>query len=127
MPEMTDLQRQTLRTVCDTIVPSIPRVEDPEGFFARRASDVGADDALAMTLEAMPPEQAAGMAALLDALAEQGFNEMSQLSREQVFTNISLASMEAAGGIAALIGLTLLFAYANVDPTTGKNPAWATL
>ncbi len=125
MPEMTDLQRHTLRTVCDTVVPSIPRTDDPDGFFARRATDVGADQALASTLDVMPPEQAEGMLALLDALAEQGFNEMSQLSREQVFTNISLASLEAAGGIAALIGLTLLFTYGNVDPATGKNPAWA--
>ena len=34
--------------------------------------------------------------------------------------------MEAAGGIAALVGLTLLFTYANVDPETAQNPAWAT-
>ena len=104
MPELTDLQLQTLRTVCDTVVPSIPRAEDPDGFFARRATDVGADQALLMTLDGLPPEQAEGMLQLLDALAAQGFNGMSQLSREQLFTNVSLASTEAAGGIAALVG-----------------------
>ncbi len=126
MPELTDLQQRTLRAVCDTVVPSIPRAQDPDGFFARRATDVGADEALLLALDALPPEQAAGMAQLLDALAAQGFNDASQLSREQLFTNVSLASMEAAGGIAALVGLTLLFTYANVDPQTGRNPAWAT-
>ena len=126
MPELTDLQQRTLRAVCDTVVPSIPRAEDPDGFFARRATDVGADEALLLALDALPPEQAAGMLQLLDALAAQGFNDASQLSREQLFTNVSLASTEAAGGIAALVGLTLLFTYANVDPQTGKNPAWAT-
>ena len=126
MPELTDLQLQTLRTVCDTVVPSIPRAEDPDGFFARRATDMGADQALLMTLDALPPEQAEGMLQLLDALAAQGFGGMSQLSREQLFTNVSLASTEAAGGIAALVGLTLLFTYGNVDPATGRNPAWTT-
>ena len=126
MPELTDLQRQTLRAVCDTVVPSIPRAEDRDGFFARRATDVGADQALLATLDSLPPEQAAGMCQLLDALADQGFNGASQLSREQIFTNVSLASIEAAGGIAVLVGLTLLFTYGNVDPQSGKNPAWAT-
>jgi choline dehydrogenase-like flavoprotein len=126
MPELTDLQRQTLRAVCDTVVPSISRAEDPDGFFARRATDVGADQALLLALDALPPEQAEGMCQLLDALAAQGFNGASQLSREQLFTNVSLASTEAAGGIAALVGLTLLFTYGNVDPQSGKNPAWAT-
>ena len=126
MPELTDLQQRTLRAVCDTVVPSIPRAHDPDGFFARRATDVGADQALLLALDALPPEQAAGMLQLLDALAAQGFNDASQLSREQLFTNISLASTEAAFGIAALVGLTLLFTYGNVDPKTGKNPAWAT-
>ncbi len=126
MPELTDLQQRTLRAVCDTVVPSIPRADDPDGFFARRATDVGADEALLLALDALPPEQAAGMLQLLDALAAQGFNDASQLSREQLFTNVSLASSEAAFGIAALVGLTLLFTYGSVDPKTGKNPAWAT-
>ena len=126
MAELTDLQRQTLRAVCDTVVPSIERADDPDGFFARRATDVGADQALELTLDTLPPEQADGMCQLLDALAAQGFNGASQLSREQLFTNVSLASMEAAAGIAVLVGLTLLFTYGNVDPATGKNPAWAT-
>ena len=126
MAELTDLQRQTLRAVCDTVVPSIAREDDPDGFFARRATDVGADQALAVTLDQLPPDQAEGMGQLLDALAAQGFNGASQLSREQLFTNVSLASTEAAAGIAALVGLTLLFTYGNVDPATGTNPAWPT-
>ncbi len=75
MPELTDLQHRTLRAVCDTVVPSIARAEDPDGFFARRATDVGADEALLLALDALPPEQAAGMLQLLDALAAQGFND----------------------------------------------------
>ena len=111
-----------LRAVCDTVVPALPRADDPTGFWGRRATDVGADQALVQALDAMAPEQRAGMAQLLDALAAQGFAGLSQLSREQVFTNVSLASRDAAVGIGALIGLTLFFAY-SIPP----NPAWAVL
>ena len=125
MPEMTDLQRATLRAVCDTVVPAIERADDPDGFWARRATDVGTDEALVGILDTMPPDQAAGLLQLLDALAEQGFGDMSQLSREQVFANISLASREAAGGIGALVGLTLFLTYGLVDEL-GQNPAFKT-
>jgi choline dehydrogenase-like flavoprotein len=118
----TAQQITTLRAVCDTVVPALPRADDPTGFWGRRASDVGADQALVQALDAMAPEQRAGMAQLLDALAAQGFASLSQLSREQVFTNVSLASRDAAVGIGALIGLTLFFTY-SIPP----NPAWAIL
>lgn len=115
MPEMTDLQRATLRAVCDTVVPAIERAGDPDGFWASRATDFCADEALVGILDTLPPDQAAGLLQLLDALAEQGFEGMSQLSREQVLTNVSLASREAAGGIAALVSLTLFLTYGLVD------------
>jgi choline dehydrogenase-like flavoprotein len=112
----------TLRAVCDTVVPAIARDDDPTGFWARRATDVRADRAVLQALEMLPPEQQAGMAQLLDALAAQGFAHLSQLSREQVFTNLSLASRDAAAGLGALIGLTLFFTY-SLPP----NPAWEVL
>jgi choline dehydrogenase-like flavoprotein len=123
---LTDAQLATLRIVCDTVVPSIDRPDDPDGFWARRATDVGADQALLMTMEAMPPEQQAGLAQLLDALALQGFDEVSQLSREQILTNVSLASADGAAGVGALVALTLFFTYGLPDPATGRNPNWAT-
>ena len=33
--ELSGAQRQTLRAICDTVVPSIPREPDPDGFWAR--------------------------------------------------------------------------------------------
>src|SRR5690349_19634761 len=127
MSQLTEAQRTTLRVVCDTVVPTIPAVDDPDGFWSRAATDVGADQMLEQALVAMPPEQAGGLAQLLDALEQQGFSGMSQLSREQVFTNLSLASMDAAVGVSVLIGLTLMFTYAGVDPASGRNPFWTTL
>ncbi len=120
----SELQQATLRALCDTVVPSIERAEDPDGFWARSATEVGADQALAMAIEQMPPEQAAGVGQLLDALSQQGFAGMSQLSREQVLTNVSLASREAAVGIGGLAALILFFAYGAPDPATGRNPFW---
>src|SRR5258708_39985789 len=38
---LTELQLATLRAVCDTIVPSIRVPDDPTGFWARSASDMG--------------------------------------------------------------------------------------
>ncbi|HEU4976111.1 MAG TPA: GMC family oxidoreductase [Baekduia sp.] len=118
----TDRQLATLRAVCDTVVPAMPRDDDPHGFWARKASDVGADQALQQALEAMPEDQGAGMAQLLDALEMQGFERLSQLSREQVLTNLSLASRDAAVGVGALVALTTFFTY-GLPP----NPAWPVL
>ena len=127
MIDLTEAQLVTLRVVCNTVVPAIERAPDEDGFWARTATDVGADQALVMALATMPEDQAAGLAELLDVLAAQGFDGMSQLSREQTFTNLALSSVEAAAGVGALIALTLMFSYANVDPATGQNPFWKTL
>lgn len=126
LQELTDLQRETLRAIVDTAVPSIQREDDPDGFWARSGTDVGAHEALLMTLDTLPEADRAGMLQLLDALAEQDFLTSSQLSREQILTNISLASRDAAGGVAALTALSLFFAYGLVDER-GQNPNFKTL
>jgi choline dehydrogenase-like flavoprotein len=118
----TDRQVATLRAVCDTVVPALERADDPHGFWARRATETGADEAVLQAIDLMPPEQQAGLAELLDVLEMQGFAQLSQLSREQVFTNMSLASRDAAMGVGALVGLTLFFAY-SIPP----NGAWPML
>lgn len=124
MSDLSEVQQAMLRAVCDTVVPAIERSEDPDGFWARRGTDVGADQALALAIATLPPDQSQGMLQLLDVLAAQGFLDSSQLSREQLFTNLSLASQEAAGGIAVLIALSQMFAYAAPDPASGRNPFW---
>src|SRR3954469_19690183 len=123
---LTEDQRATLRAVADTVVPSIDRTPDPHGFWARKATDIGVDQAFEQMLEAMPPENQAGIGQLLDGLAEQHFAEASQLSREQLLRNIALLGPDAAVGVGALIGLTLFLFYGMpVDPQTGQNPNWA--
>src|SRR5918911_5197573 len=105
---LTETQRATLRLFCDTIVPRIDREPDPDGFWARTASDIGVEQGVEQLIETLDAELQAGLAQLLDALASQGLERMpSQLSREQILKNMSLASPEAAGGIQALAGMTL--------------------
>jgi len=49
------------------------------------------------------------------------FGELSQLSREQVLTNVSLASADAAVGVASLVAGTLLFSYGLPQASSGRN------
>lgn len=123
---LTQAQHEVLRALCDTVVPPVERADDPHGFWARRATDIGADGAVMVALAAMPPDQRAGLGGLLDILSAQGFLAVSQESREQLLQNLSLASAEAAVGISALVRLTLFFTYGLPD-STGRNPNWTTL
>src|SRR5437764_10056838 len=113
-----------LRAVCDTVVPAIEHVPDPHGHWARSASSYGVPESLAEMLATLPPDQQEGMGQLLDALDAQGFGSASQASREQLLRNLSLASPDAAAGIGAVAGLTLLVHYGAPDPGTGRNPSW---
>jgi choline dehydrogenase-like flavoprotein len=124
--ELSDAHRETLRAICDTVVPSIEHDPDPDGFWSRPASAVGTDGVLADLIATLPPEQLEGTIQLLDALREQGFGAASQLSREQILRNISLLGSEAAAGVGALVSASLFLAYSIPDPATGQNPFWAT-
>ncbi|HEY3187615.1 MAG TPA: GMC family oxidoreductase N-terminal domain-containing protein, partial [Solirubrobacteraceae bacterium] len=125
MSELTDAQRQVLTAVCDTVVPAIAREPDPDGFFARRASDVGVPQVLETTLAEMPDDQRGGFLQLLDAVEEQGLVRSSQRSREQILRNVALMGQDAAAGVGALTSLTLYFHYGLPDEH-GHNPSWAT-
>ncbi|HUA12636.1 MAG TPA: GMC family oxidoreductase [Solirubrobacteraceae bacterium] len=120
---LSEAQRATLTAVCDTVVPSIDAPHDADGFFARRSSDTGAPVAVAEAIEALPAEQQAGMALLLDALAEQGYAAASQPSREQLLRNVAMSGPDGAIGTQALTGLALFFTY-GLPGADGTNPNW---
>src|SRR4051794_8561116 len=124
---LTEAQRNTLRAFCDTIVPSIERPDDPDGFWGRKASDLAIDQGVEQILATLPPELQAGLAQLLDALHQQSIGALSQLSREQILANVTMADVGAAQGVAALTGMTLFLYYGAPDPQTGQNPNWKTL
>jgi choline dehydrogenase-like flavoprotein len=122
---MNETQRQVLRAIADTVVPSIDRADDPHGFWARRGSEVGADEAVAEAIAQMPDLQREGLGQLADGLARMGFLSASQRSREQLLRNLAGLGPEATAGAQALVGLSLFFAYSLPDPTTGVSPFWA--
>ena len=124
---LNDAQRAILTAVCDTVVPSIERERDPDGFWARKASDLRVDAGAAQLIEEIPdPELRDGLVELLMALGAQGITRASQPSREQILRNAALSDPRAAAGVAALIGMTLFLHYGAPDPETGKNPTWKT-
>jgi choline dehydrogenase-like flavoprotein len=126
MSELTDAQRETLRAICDTVVPRFDRESDPHGLWARTATDLGVDQGIEQLLAEMPEEQQAGMAELLDGLGEAGITRVSQRSREQILKNVAMVGPEAAAGVTGLIGMTLFLHYGAPDPETGMNPNWET-
>jgi choline dehydrogenase-like flavoprotein len=123
---LSEVRRDALRAFCDTIVPSIQRADDPDGFWARTATDLAVDQGVEQIITTLPPELQEGLGQLLDALAEQSFAALSQLSREQILMNVSMANADAAQGVAALVGMTLFLYYGAPDPQTGQNPNWKT-
>jgi choline dehydrogenase-like flavoprotein len=125
---LNDERRAVLRAVCDTVYPCIERDDDPDGFFARSASDMGLPEAVEDLIEQIPDETIrGGLEQLIDVLGQQGFLRMpSQDSREQLLRNLALASPDAAAGVSALAGMTLFLAYGAPDPETGLNQNWKT-
>jgi len=122
--EFTTLQRETLTAIVDTYVASVAREDDPDGFYAAKGSDVGADAATEQYLLTRLPEvQLVGMLQLIDRLALFEFNDQPQAAREEILANVAAISPEAAGAVAALNQLSVLFAYSLPGPD-GHNPLW---
>jgi choline dehydrogenase-like flavoprotein len=125
--QLNEGQRATLKAFCDTIVPRIERPDDATGFWSRTASDLRVDEGVEqLLLTAVTDETVqAGLVSLIDALSDQRLaSAPSQLSREQLLLNMSLASSDAAAGIGALTGMTLFLTYGAADPAALRNPNW---
>ena len=59
-------ERQTLRTLCDTLVPRVSGVADPDGFYGRAATDIQVDDDIVNIVgNYLAPEQQADFHRLL--------------------------------------------------------------
>jgi hypothetical protein len=126
MMELTETRRGVLAAVCDTVVPAIARVPDPDGFFARRASDLWVPQVIEYLLPEMPEEQRTSVLALLDTLAGQDFLGSSPRSRERIVREVTCQGADVSGTIDALRALTLFLFYGLGDER-GQNPNWTTL
>jgi choline dehydrogenase-like flavoprotein len=123
---LSELQQATLRRLVDTFAPEVAVDDDPTGFWARKASDLGVDVAIAQQLSsgAVPEDQLEGMRQLLDGLRAQGFDEAPQEVREAILHGFMDADPGALAGLSGLRALTFLLFYAIPDPATGRNPNW---
>ena len=98
---LDDTRRTALRAFCDTIVPQHrARADDPDGFWARKASDLGIDPVAEELISAIPDRGIRGglLRAARRARRAGPRAPPSQLSREQILRNIRLASPQAAAG-----------------------------
>lgn len=123
---LSEVQRAALAAVCDTFAAPVRRDEDPTGFWARSASDMGIPAIIEERLAGglVPEEQLAGLRELLDALAANGIAQAPLEGREAIVGGFMDSGPEALAGLSGLKGLTHLLFYALPDPATGRNPNW---
>jgi choline dehydrogenase-like flavoprotein len=125
---LDDRRRAVLAALADTFAPPArpPAAErdDPHGFWARRASDVGVGPLLADRLEELlTPDELAELGKLLDLLRVTGFARLPPGGRERVLAVLSATNADARAGIEGMRALTLQLFYGAVD-TSGRNPNW---
>lgn len=128
---LSEIQQDVLTRLCDTFVPAVARDDDPTGFWARPASDLGIPGLIADQLAAAGDETMLdGVRALLDGLHAQGFAELDSAGREAMLLAMADADVEARGGLGALRGLTTMLFYGlpvPADDGTVANPNWAAI
>ena len=128
-----DAQRATLSALCDTFIPALEVPagdEGARGFWARAASHGAVAEALEVALiqAEVTEEQAIGLRALLDGLAEAGMSKTTPLElREQIVHGFSDQSPDALAGLTTIRGIAGSIFYALPDLGTGQNPTWETI
>jgi choline dehydrogenase-like flavoprotein len=123
---LDETQRRTLEAVCDTYVPSVAvDARDPveRTFFERSSSDLGVPASIEDMLREMTPEEVAGVAQLLDALAGDDFAAQDLEARTTMLRDTAAADPDAKHGLHQLRALTALLFYA-VPDADGSNPNW---
>ncbi len=122
-PLLSEIQQAVLAQLADTFVPSVEVPDDPHGFWARTASDLGVPEAMQALLADMPEEDLAGVRGLLDALHAQGFDQAPPDAREAIVLAFLDAGPEPLAGLSSLRGLVGLLFYGLPD-AAGRNPNW---
>lgn len=130
----------TLRTLCDTYVPSLKVTPDPLGFWARSASDLHVDSELAAYMGAsLPPPVLSAQLAFLDVLTAKGFATQSQADRERTLAQLAKASTGNARALGFYQRQVLLLNYGlpatpvpdrnaiTYGSPAGQNPNWEVL
>ncbi len=132
---LTASRLAALRAACDALVPSVRREHDPDGFWARSASDLGVPGLFAGLIETLPAAQQKEFGHLLDLLGSRllgltwggPLQPITALSAEQRETLLQRWSLSPAPplrkGFASLKNATALLFY-GATPDGAPNPNW---
>lgn len=129
-------ERRVLRILCDSLIPAIPQADDPNGFWARKATDLGIDGDIAQIVEAyLSPEQRADFRRLLKtvesplmnlllARTARRFTAMDAVARERYLLGWAHSRLGVKRqGFHAIKRLSEFLYYAKA-PLDGANPNW---
>ena len=134
--EFSSDERQTLRILCDTLVPRVTGVPDPEGLFGRAATDIQVDeDIVGIVGNYLSAEQRADFHRLLRTVESpllnlvltgrpSRFSHLSADARERYLLGWAHSRLPVKRqGFHAVKRLTEFLFYAK--PTEGgRNPNW---
>jgi glycine/D-amino acid oxidase-like deaminating enzyme len=121
--DLTPTQREVLRALADTAVPSLQVEDDPHGFWATSGSDVGTHAAMEEALALAPEVDQVGMAQLLDGLAMLGFQHQGRKTREGMLGTLMALAPEALIAVTTLRAGACMYAHSLVGED-GRNPFW---
>ncbi len=132
-------ERQTLRALCDTIVPRVSGVPDPDGLFGRAATDLRVDEDIVGVVENyLAPEQGADFHRLLSTVENpllnlvltgrpSRFSRLSPDARERYLLGWARSRLPVKRqGFHAIKRLTEFLFYAKLMDG-GRNPNWSAL
>lgn len=135
---LTDRQLATLRTLCDAFVPSVARPNDTDGYFARKASDLGTAEIIHEVLKVSPPDALMQTAALLDLLESEGLGAtwggppvgLSALGadeREKMLLGWMESPSPDLRAAFSVFATTILPFYYGWADDRGPNPNWKSI
>jgi choline dehydrogenase-like flavoprotein len=132
----TAAELRLLATICDTIMPALAEADDPHGYFALAASDIGVPQAVAEVLATLPSQADQAETKLLFRLLAspllgmlligqmRPFMALDQASRERFLRAMANARLpQLRSGFQVLKRLTLVQFHGLTD-ARGQNPTW---
>jgi len=135
----TAAELRLLAAICDTLMPAVAEPDDPHGYFALAASDIGVPDAVADVLATLPSEaDRAETRLLFRLLASPGlgmllvgqmrpFITLDQAGRERFLRAMAGSRLpQLRSGFQVLKRLTLVHFHGLTD-ARGHNPTWPAL
>jgi choline dehydrogenase-like flavoprotein len=128
-----------LAAICDTLLPSIARADDPDGYWARRASDLDIPEKIIALAHTLKTEDRAQLEQLFGLLATpllgltwlgplKPAHQLSPAQRETLlrrWANSPLPPLRNAFNV--LRKITAILYYGDVPPAKQANPNWQTI